>query len=174
MKSIWILPLLLLLSAKLFAQQVDNALLLDYIQNQKYKEAAAYLKTVYQEPITDSKALQNLAYTSRMAGYLTDAENYYLRLYQKDSTKTDVLFSLGNINLNRQNKQKALVYYKKILAIDSTNFSVYKQLGDLTVGDTVNNILYLTKANNLNPIDADVAYDLSYIYIRKNKPDLLF
>jgi len=172
MKCIWTFLLLLFVSGRLFAQ-VDNALLLDYIQNQKYKEAAQYLKGIYAEPITDDKALQNLAYTSRMSGNLADAENYYLRLLQKDSTKTAVLFSLGNINLNRQNKQKALVYYKKILALDSTNFSVYKQLGDLTQGDTVNCLMYLQKANSLNPIDADVAYDLSRIYLKKNKPDVL-
>src|ERR1700753_4238458 len=118
MKCIRTLFLFVFASTRLFAQ-VDNALLLDYIQNQKYKEAAQYLRGIYPEPITDDKALQNLAYTSRMSGNLTDAENYYLRLLQKDSTKTAVLFSLGNINLNRQNKQKALVYYKKILTIDS-------------------------------------------------------
>src|ERR1700744_3602154 len=131
MKWIWTLSLILTLPAKLFAQQVDNTLLLDYIQNQKYADAAQYLKSVYPEPITDDKALANLAYTSRMAGRLTEAENYYLRLYQKDSTKTAVLFNLGNINAGRQNTPRALLYFKKILALDSNNFSVYKELAEL-------------------------------------------
>lgn len=173
MKYIYLILFLLLVAPKLFAQQVDNALLMDYIENQKFKEAAQYLKSIYTEPITDDKALQSLAYTSRMSGNLTDAENYYLRLYQKDSTKTAVLFSLGNINLARQNKQKAMVYYKRILALDSTNFSVYKQMASLSEGDTVNYIAYLQKANMINPIDADVAYDLSIACIRKKPKPML-
>jgi hypothetical protein len=62
--------------------KVDDALLLDYYQNQRFAEAADYLKTVYTEPITDLKALSQLAYTANMAGRLPEAESLlptYLR-----------------------------------------------------------------------------------------------
>jgi len=171
MKCICSLFLLLSLYTATSAQQVDNALLLDYYQNQKYTEAYQYLKSAYPEPVTDMKALGNLAYTSRMSGNLPDAEVYYLRLFAKDSTNTATLFSLGNINLTRRNNQKALTYYKKILLLDSTNFSVYKQLADLSTTDTINYTKYLQKANSINPIEPDVAYDLSMDYIVTLHPD---
>jgi hypothetical protein len=43
--------------------KVDDALLLDYYQTQRFMEAAEYLKKNFQEPITDAKVLSSLAYT---------------------------------------------------------------------------------------------------------------
>src|ERR1700761_4549932 len=102
-----------------FAQQItkaDNDLLLEYYQNQRFADAADYLKKTYPEPVTDTKILSSLAYTSQMAGGLPDAEGYYQRLYTQDSTNTAILFNLGGINIRRGNNAKALIYYKKILA----------------------------------------------------------
>jgi len=168
MKYTLLLSFLLSLSSIVFAQQkADDALLLEYYQNQRFADALDYLKKTYPEPITDPKTLSSLAYTSQMAGKLADAESYYQRIYEKDSSSVALLFSLGNINLRRGNSAKAIVYYKKILLRDSTNFNVYKQLATLAynTGDFAANINYLQKANKLNPEDADVATDLSTIYI---------
>ena len=52
----YVFPALLLMCLRLnaFAQnKADDALLLDYYQNQRFAEAADYLKSVYAEPITD-------------------------------------------------------------------------------------------------------------------------
>ncbi|WP_377115774.1 tetratricopeptide repeat protein [Mucilaginibacter litoreus] len=149
------------------ALKLNNAILLEYYQNQKFAEAADYLKKTYQEPVIDVKALSQLAYTSNMAGRLTDAEAYYQRIYSIDSTNTGVLFSLGSINLRRGNNIKAENYYRQIIARDSTNFMVYKQLAKLSDGrnDIPNRIAYLQKANQLNPTEPDVASDLSNLYV---------
>lgn len=160
--------LLLLLAVKSFAQQKpDEAMLLDYYQNQRFAEAADYLKKIYPEPVTDKKALSALAYTSSMAGRLPDAENYYQRVYQLDTTNTGALFNLGNINMRRGNNAKALIYYKRIAAADSTNFAVYKQLATLSqsTGDVTGMLVYLQKANKLNPQEPDVAYNLASLMI---------
>jgi tetratricopeptide (TPR) repeat protein len=167
---------ILLLSGLYFsasAQQVDNALLLDYYQSQKFADAAKYLKSIYPEPVTDIKALTNLAYTSRMSGSLADAEGYYQRIYDKDSSNVAILFSLGNINVSRGNSLKAIGYYQKILARDSTNFNVYKELANLvqSQSDTVTYGKYLVKANTMNPQEPDVAYDLGRLYIALKKYD---
>ncbi|HTK20700.1 MAG TPA: hypothetical protein VL442_14335, partial [Mucilaginibacter sp.] len=85
-----------------FAQQTDKAgdvLLLEYYQNQRFADALDYLRKTYPEPITETKILSGLAYTSQMAGKLADAEGYYLRIYQKDSTSVALLYNLGNLNL---------------------------------------------------------------------------
>src|SRR6201992_4523251 len=94
-----------------FCQQTrkaDEATLLEYYQNQRFADAADYLKKIYPAPVTDNKALTQLAYTSQMAGKLADAEGYYQRIYNQDSTSMPLLFSLGNINLRRGNNAKAL------------------------------------------------------------------
>lgn len=174
MKHVLFLFLLLTVYHHVFAQQtlgIDHALLLDYYQNQRFGDAYEYLKKTYTEPVNDTKALANLAYTSRMAGKLADAENYYQRFYDKDSSNISVLFNLGSINVSRGNNEKAVVYYKKILARDSTNFSVYKQLATLSQSlyDTVIYSNYLQKANTLNPQEPDVAYDLGRLYIAFKK-----
>jgi len=167
MKRTTALLLLFCFIFKVSAQQIDNALLLDYYQTQRFADAAKYLKSIYPEPVTDTKALTNLAYTSRMAGNLADAESYYQRIYDKDSSNVAILFNLGNINLSRGNKIRSLLYYKKIPRLDSTNFAVYKQLAGLAESqyDTVSYGKYLIKANTINPQEPDVAFDLFRYHI---------
>lgn len=140
----------------------DDSRLLEYYQSQRYAEAADYLKQGYPEPIKEIKILAKLAYASQMASRLVDAEGYYQRIYDSDSTNTAVLFNLGSINIKRGNNQKAGIYYKKIIEKDTTNFIVYKQLAKISFesGEQANNIMYLTKANKINPADPDVASDL--------------
>jgi tetratricopeptide (TPR) repeat protein len=152
-----------------FAQQApvaDDALLLEYYQSQRFAEAADYLKKTYPEPITDTKVLAKLAYTSQMASKLADAEGYYQRIYDRDSTNTAVLFNLGSINLRRGNQLRAGGYYEKIIKKDTTNFMVYKQLASISFykKDLAGQLTYLQKANKLNPAEPDVASDLSDIY----------
>lgn len=154
----------------LHAQQpgkLDNALLLEYYQNQRFQDAADYLKKTFPEPVTDAKALAQLAYASQMANKLVDAENYYQRVYDLDTTNKGSLYSLANINLRRGNMVKAEMYYKKIILKDSTNYLAYKQLASITSDrkDIPSTITYLQKANRLNSFDADVASDLCDYYI---------
>jgi len=170
MKSILICIAVCLASLKGFAQEtskVDDALLLDYYQAQRFGEAADYLKKSYTEPITNAKALGQLAYTCNMAGRLAEAEGYYQRIYAIDSTNTPVLYSLGSLNLRRGNLAKAEVYYKRITARDTTNFMVYKQLAQIShdKNDIPSFIAYLQRANKINPAEPDVASDLSDMYV---------
>ena len=145
----------------------NNALLLDYYQNQRFDLAADYLKQNNPEPITDIKILKAMAYCNQMNGKLPEAETYYERVYAMDSTSTSVLYSLGSINLRRGNEVNAEVFYKKIILKDSTNFIVYKQLAKISLDkkDVIATVNYLIKANKLNPDDADVASDLGDMYV---------
>ncbi|MFI5138500.1 MAG: tetratricopeptide repeat protein [Sphingobacteriales bacterium] len=174
MKIISLILITFFLNLPAFAQQTqkaDDAILLEYYQNQRYVEAADYLKNIYSEPVTDMKVLAKLAYASQMAGKLVDAENYYLRVYNSDSTNTTVLFNLGGINLRRGNGLKAAVFYKKIIEKDTNNFIVYKQLAKISFdkGEQADMINYLQKANKLNPAEPDVAADLSDILVNLKK-----
>jgi tetratricopeptide (TPR) repeat protein len=175
MKSILICIAFCLSSFIGFAQEnnkVDDALLLDYYQTQRFGEAADYLKRSYAEPITNAKALGQLAYTCNMAGRLAEAEGYYQRIYAIDSTNTPILYSLGSLNLRRGNNQKAGIYYKKIIARDTTNFLVYKQLARISFerNDIDSYVAYLQRANRLNPAEPDVAAELCDLYINMGFP----
>jgi tetratricopeptide (TPR) repeat protein len=144
----------------------NDALLVEYYQNQRFADALTYLKSIYTEPVTDTKELSRLAYTSAMARLLPDAEGYYQRVYVKDSTNTSVLYNLANINQRRGNNNKAEVYFKKLVVLDTLNFNAYARLGqiDRDKGDIKNAMTYFERANKLNPIDADVAINLSELY----------
>jgi len=136
--------------------------LLEFYQNQRFMEARSYLDSVYGSNTEDAKAITQLAYVSMMAGMLPQAESYYLKLKALQPTNMPVLFNLASINLRRGNDEKARSYYKEILQLDSNNFKVYKQLAGLIYIPTNKEKLdYLTKANALNPVEADVAYDLA-------------
>jgi tetratricopeptide (TPR) repeat protein len=170
MKTLALYLITIIFAVPVFAQQsakADDALLLDYYQNQRFADAADYLKKTYPEPVNDVKILSGLAYASQMAGRLPEAQDYYERIYVTDTTNTAVMFSLGGINIRRGDNVKALGYYKRILQKDSTNFSVYKQMATLAqnTGNFTDATKYLQKANTINPLEPDVAYDLTVFYI---------
>ncbi|WP_214071083.1 tetratricopeptide repeat protein [Mucilaginibacter sp. dw_454] len=165
--------LLFFLSISLFAQaqqarKTDNDLLLQYYQNQQFNEALSYLKTVYAEPVTNTKELANLAYTASMAGKLPNAENYYQRVYDTDTTSLSALYNIAGISLRRGNSAKAAIYYQKYILKDSTNFQAYKQLATISAGRAAiaAQLNYLKKANKLDPTEFDVASDLSDLYVK--------
>lgn len=160
-----------LLAIKTVAQQstkVNDALLLEYYQGQRFADARNYLKEIYPEPINDIKVLSRLAYTSQMTGLLADAEGYYQRVYDKDTTNQTVLYNIAGINQQRGNITKAEIYYKRFLLKDSSNFGVYKQLAILSREkfDIANQLYYLQKANKINPTESEVASDLSDKYVQ--------
>ncbi|HTH81814.1 MAG TPA: tetratricopeptide repeat protein [Mucilaginibacter sp.] len=169
MKSIPYILLLITLTTATFAQSrnTDDAQLLEYYQNQRFADALTYLQGIYQEPVTDTKELSRLAYTSAMANKLPDAERYYQRLYDKDSTNKAVLYNIAGIAQRRGNIDKAELYYKRLVVIDTLNFNAFNRLAHIynEKKDLKNEVYYLQKANNLNPTDADVAADLSDAYI---------
>lgn len=177
MKTIILSLITFLYSLGILAQETgktNDALLLEYYQNQRYQEAEDYLKKAYPEPVTDLNILAKLAYTAQMAGKLADAESYYQRVYDLDSTRTAVLFNLGSINLRRGNYIKSEAFYKKIIEKDTGNFMVYKQLAKICFekGEQAQTLTYLSRANQINPFDPDVASDLSEMLLIFKKYDV--
>jgi len=167
MKTIFYSLLLMVFSQQCYAQSstADQEKLLDLYQNQKYAEAAQYLKNSYTDQTHDQKALTQIAYCFLMAGNNVEAEKYYSKAYQLQPQSLSVLFSLGNISTRRGNQQLAKKYYGEIVKIDSNNFSVYKLLANLypSLKDSMR-FVYLLKANRLNPNEADIAIDLAEVY----------
>lgn len=151
-----------------FAQNianVDKEKLFDFYQNQRYGDAAQYLKSIYGDNANDLKVLTQIGYCFLMAGNNVEAEKFYSKAYQLQPQNLPVLFSLGSINSKRGNSEKAKLYYGEIIKIDSNNFSVYKLLANLyTSPKDSMKMAFLTKANKINPTESDVAGDLADLY----------
>ena len=151
--------------------QVDNNKLLELIESQRFNELASYLESVYPNGTDDPKILIRLGYAYYMSGNLSKAETNYLQLLRKDSTNFSTLNSLANVANKRGNYKQVINYYKRILAIDSTNFYTTKQtaFAFAQVDDVDQEFKYLKKANTLNPLDADMAYDYGLRLITQSK-----
>jgi tetratricopeptide (TPR) repeat protein len=170
MKKLSFLLFLICVITSAFAQNgesLDKEKLFDFYQSQKYAEAAAYLKSVYGNDVSDLKTITQIGYCYLMAGNNVEAENYYTKAYGQQPQSLPILFSLASINVRRGNSEKAKTYYGEIIKIDSNNFSVYKLLANLysSSKDSIK-MIYLKKANNLNPLEGDVAFDLADAYSR--------
>ena len=143
----------------------DADTLLQFYQTQRYADALQYLQGFVKEDNSDPKTLTQLGYLNLMAGKLPEAEKIYLKLYETDSSNLSVLFNLALLQVKRGQDAKAISYYKAIVALDSTNLTAYKKLASLSKGGNAKDYqLYLSKANRLNPIDPDVAFDLCELY----------
>lgn len=158
-----------------FAQSgntLDKEKLLEYYQNQRFKDAAMYLQTLYGENSKDPKEISQLAYTNMMAGNLPLAEKNYMKLYALQPASLPVLFNLASIGRRRGDDNKAKRYYLEIIKLDSMNFNVYKQLASIVPNPmSPEKQLYLKKANALAPADPDVAFDLANSFNLTKKND---
>lgn len=169
MKNIFTFTFFILLALSSKAQ-LDNGKLLDYIESQHYKEAAAYLESVFPNGTDDPKIIHRLAYSYLMSGDLPKAETNFQVLLQQDSTNISVLNSLATIANKRGNYNQVIQFYNKIYDLDSTNFYIVKQMAyaQQKAGNGNEFIKYLKKASKLNAKDPDIAYDLSDLYIKQN------
>jgi tetratricopeptide (TPR) repeat protein len=148
------------------AKTVDKEKLFDLYQTQRYDQAAQYLKSIYGKEVNDFKMLSQIGYCFLMAGNTVEAEKFYTRAYTLQPGNLPILFSLGNINTKRGNTEKAKLYYGEIVKIDSNNFSVYKLLANLyhSPKDDSLKLIYLLKANFIDPLESDVAADLAEVH----------
>ena len=165
MKKLLILLALLGLSIGIYAQNttvIDKEKLFDFYQTQRYADAAQYLKSIYGDEVNDFKTLSQIGYCFLMAGNNAEAEKFYSKAYTLQPQSLPILFSLGSINTKRGNTEKAKLYYSEIVKIDSNNFSVFKLLANLdnSPKDSLK-LIYLLKANQINPLEGDVATDLA-------------
>lgn len=169
MKNLLPILALLVLSLASYAQNVntvDKEKLFDFYQTQRYGDAAQYLKSIYGEEVNDFKTLSQIGYCFLMASNNVEAEKFYTKAYSLQPQNLPILFSLGSINTKRGNTEKAKLYYSEIVKIDSNNFNVYKLLANLysSPKDDSLKLIYLSKANLINPIEGDVAADLAEVH----------
>ena len=148
------------------APAIDKEKLFDFYQTQRYADAAQYLKSMFGEEVSDFKTLSQIGYCFLMAGNNVEAEKFYTKAYALQPLNLPILFSLGSINTKRGNTDKAKLYYGEIVKIDSNNFSVQKLMASLYSSPKDDSLkrIYLLKANQINPLEGDVAADLAEVH----------
>ncbi len=151
------------------SESLDQQILLDYYQSQQYAEAAQYLQKIYTDS-NDVEKLKHLAYANFMAGNLVNAEKNYVRLNSQLPDQVRVLTVLADINTRLNQNNEAAGYYLSVTKLDSNNFNAWKRLAMLKSDSTaIMENVYLMKANELNPQDAEVAAALAGRYFRDNQ-----
>lgn len=143
----------------------DEKYLLGLYQSQKFGEAAGYLENFYKMDQEDIRLLESLAFSNKMAGNYVQAERYYSTLLKTDQNAISVLLNLATIHYQRGDNGKASGYYEKIITLDSTHISSYQALSAIAQanGSIEVSRRYLAKANQINPKNTDIAYDLSIV-----------
>src|SRR5690606_41659325 len=101
-------------------EQPDNNKLLELYQAQRYREAAAYLRSFYSDTTADPAVLNRLGYCYRMAGDYGQAEPYYQRLYTLDSLNVFTLMNLAAVQMKRGLYASAAVNYQRNLSVDGS------------------------------------------------------
>ncbi|UKT64468.1 tetratricopeptide repeat protein [Pedobacter mucosus] len=149
------------------AANVDKEKLFDFYQNQQYSEAASYLTNIYGTDLKDFKVITQIAYCYLMGGNTIEAEKLYLKANLLQPQNLQVLFNLANISTRRGYIEKSKTYLKEVVKLDSTNFNAYIQLAGLYQEVfSFQKLQYLKSANKINPLDADVVFDMSEIYMK--------
>lgn len=84
-----------------------------------------------------------------------------------DERNLKTTLSLASIYFQRGRNKEATDYYLKVLALDSTHIGSYKAIATIAQnnGELDAAFNYLSKANRIDPKDADVAYDLGVLSI---------
>ncbi|RBQ10092.1 tetratricopeptide repeat protein [Pedobacter miscanthi] len=169
MKNLLTLLALFSFSLTIYAQNgdvLDKEKLFDFYQSQRYADAAQYLKSIYGDAPDDFKTLSQIGYCFLMAGNNVEAEKFYSKAYTLQPLNLPILFSLGSISSKRGNTEKAKRYYGEVVKIDSNNFSVYKLLANMYSSPKEDSVrlIYLLKANKINPLEGDVAVDLAEVH----------
>jgi len=146
-------------------KRLDEKHLLTLYQAQNFGEAASYLEKFYKEGLGNTKILESLAFSNKMAGNYIQAKKYYEELLQEDENSISILSNLAGINFQRGDYGKATEYYQKILALDSMHIASYRALSTIAQanGEIEASRNYLSKANQIDPKNVDIAYDLGIL-----------
>lgn len=92
------------------------------IENRALDQGGMKLATINSDRLATAIDLQN-------AGKLDEAEKIFLEILQKTPDDVPCLFSLGGVEHNRRNPEKALEYFKRALAVKSDYPPIWFNLG---------------------------------------------
>nr|WP_295864431.1 tetratricopeptide repeat protein [uncultured Chitinophaga sp.] len=147
----------LCISGTVRAQGIDRNRVMEYLQDQQYEEAIAYLrpKVNLQEP----REMALLGYTYYQGGKMTDAADTYEKVLMLDSTLIPALQNLATIRSQQERHGEAVSLYQRIVQLKPASAAAWKQLGFAAFIAQMpdSGFAWLQQAYQLNPADARVA-----------------
>lgn len=167
MKTFKLLILSFILICPSAAQSVrfapDNNTLLQFLENQDYASAADYLKTISPSDPDNTRYLSMLGYVYYMSHQFPKAETCYEKIFTADSSNATACNYLGNINLQKGNRPRALYFFCRLVDLKPGVASYYKQVAELLelVGNRPAATYYYQLAYSINQNDAEVTVGLA-------------
>lgn len=152
--------------------QVSKDRVMEYLQDQQYDEAIAYL-----QPNVDSNDVRQvalLAYTCYQAGKIPMAVNYYEQVLRLDSNHLTAHQCLAAINMQQEHPLTAVEHYKKVASFRPQSAVAWKQLGFAALNAMLQDsgFAWLNRSYILNPSDAKVVSRLAEEWIEKKRPGM--
>lgn len=143
------------------AQSVDRNRVMEYLQDQRYEEAIAYLKPGIDTNSAREVAL--LAYTYYQAGKVSDAAAAYQKVLLLDSNYVSAHQYLATILMQQDQTLGAIGHFKRIVALQPLNAAAWKQLSFAGFSGHLDDSAFnwLNRAYELKPSDARVVARLA-------------
>jgi tetratricopeptide (TPR) repeat protein len=142
---------------------------MEYLQDQRYEDAIAYLK----EGVNDNnpRELALLAYTYYQAGKISEAASNYGKVLQLDSNYVPAHQYLATIQMQEDLPLAAMAHYKRIVTLQPQNATAWKQLSFAGFAGLENDsaFTWLCKAYELKPSDPRVVSRLAEEWLEKKR-----
>lgn len=151
------------------AQSVDRNRVMEYLQDQRYDEAIAYLKPGIDT--TNAREVALLAYTYYQAGRITDAFISYEKVLFLDSNYVSAHQYLATIHMQQEQILGAISHYKRITALQPLNATAWKQLSFAGFAGHADDsaFIWLNRAYELKPSDSRVVARLAEEWLDKKR-----
>lgn len=147
----------LCLSGTVRAQGIDRNRVMEYLQDQQYDEAIAYLRPKVN--LHDAREMALLGYTYYQGGKIADAAGTYEKVLTLDSTLIPALQYLATIRSQQERYGEAVPLYQRIVQLKPASAAAWKQLSFAAFSAQMpdSGFVWLQQAYQLNPADARVA-----------------
>jgi tetratricopeptide (TPR) repeat protein len=131
-KNIFFCLITFLFNFNINAQSItlDKNKVVDFFQNQQYEEAVNYLLPIINTDSNNIETLGYLGYASYMNDNITTAEKYFQKVFSIDSNNISAIQYLSII-YSKQKTQEALALTYRLINLQPTKSSYYRQMGDL-------------------------------------------
>jgi tetratricopeptide (TPR) repeat protein len=164
-----ILIVCLLTAVTAGAQSIDRNRVMEYLQDQRYEEAIAYLKPGVNT--NNPKELALLAYTYYQAGKIPEAADNYGKVLLLDSNYIPAHQYLATIQMQEDLPLAAMAHYKRIVALQPQNATAWKQLSFAAFAGQEDDsaFVWLCNAYELKPSDPRVVSRLAEEWLDKKR-----
>lgn len=122
---------------------------------------------------SNTEHLTKLAHCHAKLGHIPQAKKFYKLAHKINASALDVNLQLAYLSEKEGNWSNALLYYKHLNTLDSTNPYYYKEIAKVLVRQRKEEegIKYLLKALKIDSLDIDGIADVANLYLNDAKEE---